>query len=393
MKLDIEVSGPITRSTRARQLEGSFDVPPAEGHALRWFVDAPIEDRPEWQVGLIVGPSGCGKSTLLREAFGDVPDLAWGAPGVIDDFAAGDTIDEIAAICSAVGFNTIPAWLRPFNVLSNGEKFRVDLARRLIDSDPDTPIVLDEWTSVVDRQVARIGSHAAQKWVRRNGRRLIAATCHTDVEDWLQPDWVIEPRPSHLAGTPTPSLFRWRSVRPRPPIDIDITPATYDAWALFAPFHYLTAHMHTAAKCYVLWARTDETHEWQPAAFAGVLHRPKPKHQKGGAVWGLSRVVTLPDWQGLGLAFVLMDTLAAAYKAVDCGFNTYPAHPSLIHAFDRSPNYELSGKPEIISTILGPKSKTGNKWRPGARPNATFRYVGPAMQSRRDAVLLFRCGR
>ena len=399
MQLDIEVSGPVTRSTRARQLEGAFDVPPVDGHRLRWRVRAPLEER-EWSVGLIVGPSGCGKSTLLREAF-DVPaELTWDGDGVIDDFDDSDTIDEIAAICSAVGFNTIPAWLRPYSVLSNGERFRVELARRLLDSDPARPIVLDEWTSVVDRQVARIGSHAAQRWVRANGRQLIAATCHSDVEAWLQPDWVIEPRPAHLdTREQVDSLFRWESVRSRPPIEVEITPATYDAWALFAPFHYLTAQLNKSAKCYVLWARTDSEHDWQPAAFAGMLHRAiggaaRSNTKRQRPVWGLSRVVTLPDWQGLGLAFVLMDTLASAYKAVDCTFHTYPAHPALIRAFDRSHRYELIGKPEIGSTRLGASSKIdGKTWRPGARPNAVFRYVGEAMQSRRDAVLLFRCGR
>ena len=93
----------------------------------------------------------------------------------------------------AVGFNTIPAWLRPYGVLSNGEKFRVDLARRLLEG--GDLIAVDEFTSVVDRQVAKIGSHAVQKWARGKGRQFVAATCHYDLEDWLQPDWVLSRRP------------------------------------------------------------------------------------------------------------------------------------------------------------------------------------------------------
>jgi len=395
--LDVEVQAKVSRTVRARQLEGSFDVPPSDSHTLRWHVDLPIEDRP-WQVGLIVGPSGCGKSTLLGEVFDAPAELDWTGAGVIDDFPKAVKVEDVATVCSAVGFNTIPAWLRPYSVLSNGERFRVELARRLVDSTVDAPIVLDEFTSVVDRQVARIGSHAVQKWVRRNGRQLVAATCHYDVEDWLQPDWVLEPRVSHLASSPDASLFRWRSVQPRPSVQVEITPAHRStAWPLFAPFHYLTAELGNAAKCYVLWARTDDEHEWQPAAFAGMLHRPVSKRVQAGrdhaAVWGLSRVVTLPDWQGLGLAFVLMDTLGAAYRAAGCNFHTYPAHPALIRGFDKSPNYQLLHKPDMRSTQRGPHSSVGDTWRPGGRPNATFRYVGPKMSSRRDALLLFRCGR
>jgi ABC-type ATPase involved in cell division/GNAT superfamily N-acetyltransferase len=398
--LDVEVSIAVSRSTRARQLEGSFDVPATDGHTLRWRVDAPLDERP-WSVGLIVGPSGSGKSTILRRMFGDTEPLTWGEAGVVDDFPADTSIEAIADVCTAVGFNTIPAWLRPYRVLSNGEQFRVELARRLAAATPERPLALDEWTSVVDRQVARIGSHAAQRYVRRAGLQLVAATCHFDVEDWLQPDWVLEPRASHLGDDPVPSPFRWRSLQRRPGIDIQITPARYEAWHVFAPFHYLTATLNRTARCYVLWARTDDEHEWQPAAFIGCLLRPHAA-PKAGAVWGVSRAVTLPDWQGLGLIFVLLESVASAYRTAGCQFHTYPAHPALIGAFDRSPHWTMVSAPKIISTQFGPNSilrteqnrrQKVSSWRPGARPNATFRYVGSHMESRKDALLLFRCGR
>jgi len=387
---DITVRTNVSRSTRARQLEGSYDVPPVESHTLRWHVDAPIEERP-WSVGLIVGPSGSGKSTILREMFGEPDELSWGESGIVDDFGDDVSVETIANVCGAVGFNTIPAWLRPYSVLSNGERFRVDLARRLVTARQGQPVVLDEFTSVIDRQVARIGCHAAQKYVRRSGTQMIAATCHYDVEDWLQPDWVIEPTPTHIGDSAEPSLFRWRSVQPRPSVHIEITPARYAAWRLFAPFHYLTASLNRTARCYVLWARTDEEHEWQPAAFAGLLLRPH-KAPKAGPVWGVSRVVTLPDWQGLGLAFVLMDTLGAAYTAVGCQLHTYPAHPALIAGMDRSPAWQLVAAPRIASSQNGPRSTMGQQWRASGRPNAVFRYAGPPLDDRREATLLFRCG-
>lgn len=385
---DYDVTTAVTRSTRARQLEGSFDVPPSDNQRLRWHVSMPIEDKP-WQVGLIVGPSGCGKSTLLRRAFGEPNTLTWGETGVIDDFPATSAIAHITATCSAVGFNTIPAWLRPYSVLSVGERFRVELARHLIESSPDSPIVLDEFTSVVDRQVAKIGSHAVQKYVRNNSRQIVVATCHHDVEDWLRPDWVVEPVPSHLDGAVAPSTFRWESVQPRPAIDIEITPATYEAWHLFAPFHYLTASLNRSARCYVLWASIDGA-EMQPAAFAGLLHRPT-RVRTAHPVWGVSRLVTLPDWQGLGLAFVLADSLGSAYRAVGCKLHTYPAHMALIRGFDRSPSWEMIAKPQIKSTQGGPRSAMVHKWRSGGRPNAVFRYIGKQMEDERQAHALFAC--
>jgi GNAT superfamily N-acetyltransferase len=372
VKIDVRVETTPSSSVRAQQLSAAFDVPPSERQVIHWTGDLPLDDKP-WQVGLIVGPSGSGKTTIMRDVFGEPAALTWDGDAVVDDFPAGMSIEDITAACSAVGFNTIPAWLRPHAVLSNGEQFRVTLARLLAESEPGETIVVDEFTSVVDRQVAKIGAHAVAKWTRRTtDRRFVAVTCHYDVLDWLQPDWVLEVAP----GSTT---FQWRSVQPRPSLDVEIARVPFSAWRLFAPFHYLTAELNRAAQCFVLWV------DGQPAAFAGVLHRP---HQTNKRVKGVSRLVTLPDWQGLGLAFVLVDTVAAAYTAQRFDVHTYPAHPALIRAFDRSRLWQLRQKPATFAVQHGPRSQfADSSWKQGGRPNATFRYVGPPLD-RGDARTL-----
>ena len=341
-----------------------FDVPPTSTARLAWDVEVPAVDD-AWSVGLIVGPSGSGKSTVMRHIYGDAPRLAWGAPSVIDDFAKGLPIQQVTDACSAVGFNTIPAWLRPFAVLSNGEQFRVDLARRLLEL-PD-PVVVDEFTSVVDRQVAQIGSHAVQKYIRRAGRKFVAVTCHYDVVDWLQPDWVLD--------MATQSFTR-RLIQRRPPVECVVGRVPYAAWGMFAPFHYLTADLHRSARCFGLWANG------RLAAFAGALHRPHPKVDD---IMGLSRLVTLPDWQGLGLAFALADQVGAAYKAIGKRWHSYPAHPALVRAFDRSPKWRMEKAPGKFSGATGATSSRGTAQQ--QRPCAVFEYVGPAMD-RGDAQRL-----
>jgi ABC-type lipoprotein export system ATPase subunit len=369
MKIDIAIDTPISSSIRAAQVSSMFDVPAQERAHLEWRGDVPIEERP-WNVGLIVGPSGAGKSTILNRSFGAPTVFEWPGASVIDDFGPEHSVSDLAAICQAVGFNTIPAWLRPYGVLSNGEKFRVDLARRLLDgtADPARPIVCDEFTSVVDRQVARIGSHAVQKYIRRQQRQFVAASCHYDLEEWLQPDWVLEP------ATMT---FRWRSVQRRPSIACTIHRAPYAAWHAFARFHYLTADLHRNAHCFVLSV------EGNPAALAAVIFRP---HQRAHSIYGMSRLVTLPDYQGLGLAFALADRVAAAYRACGRRYHAYPAHPSLIRSFDRSPVWELERPPGMTSSTrngTGHVSHGGLSF--GGRPCAVFSYCGPAMEDREAA--------
>jgi GNAT superfamily N-acetyltransferase len=120
-----------------------------------------------------------------------------------------------------------------------------------------------------------------------------------------------------------------------------------------------------------------------PAAFAATLYRP---HPKVADVMGCSRLVTLPDFQGLGLAFALIDRVSAAYKAMGKRMHTYPAHPALIRGFDRSPMWALRQKPGHFSQKSGHESSGG--FRFGGRPNAVFSYAGPAMAKDEAAALL-----
>lgn len=367
--VDLLVESELQLSPRVKQLSGMFDVPPQKKLSHHWKGAIPIDDKP-WNVGLIVGPSGAGKSSVSRQLFGEEKRFTWGAPSVIDDFDKKFSIQEIADICSAVGFNTIPSWMKPFAVLSTGEKFRVDLARRLLDDDEIT--MVDEFTSVVDRQVAQVGSHAVQKFIRKRGKKFVAVTCHYDVVDWLQPDWILEPATMN---------FQWRSLRGRPPLNVEIARVDYSAWKLFAPFHYLTSELHPAANCYVLFV------DGYPASFAGVLHRPHPTAMN---IKGMSRGVTLPDYQGLGLAYVLFDTLAAAHKAIGNRMRLYPAHPSFVRSADRSPNWALQKAPGVFSKFNKNNGDSGKsaQFNFGGRPNATFEYCGPAMESVAEAKAL-----
>ena len=99
-------------------------------------------------------------------------------------------IKDIEKTFTSVGFSSPPSWLKPYKVLSNGEKMRVDLARCLLDN--KELIVFDEFTSVVNRECAKTTALAISKAIRRSDKRFIAVSCHDDVIEWLAPDWIYD---------------------------------------------------------------------------------------------------------------------------------------------------------------------------------------------------------
>ena len=137
----------------------------------------------EWSIGAVVGPSGSGKTSIGRQIFGAdrIVDLSagWHADRpIVDDIAPAGDVNTVTGMLAAVGLGDVPAWLRPFRVLSNGEQFRAGLARLICERPAEA--VVDEFTSVVDRQIAKVGAHAFQKaWRRENPRgRVVILTPH-----------------------------------------------------------------------------------------------------------------------------------------------------------------------------------------------------------------------
>lgn len=510
MKIDVTKSVDIIQTPRVEMLGSMFDVPTHEKLQVHIHGDLPLEGK-DYNIGLIVGPSGSGKTILLQNLF-NIPDiLEWRSRSVIDDFPKHVSMEEISRVCQSVGFNTIPSWLRPFSVLSNGEQFRSEVARRLLTD--GNPITIDEFTSVVDRQVAKFACHAIQKYVREKKKKLVVASCHYDIIDWLQPDWILEPG--------NPCHFSWRSLQRRPPITVGVSRIKYDTWELFRDFHYMSQDLNKAARCYGLFIRTEgyskeigrdseihkdggslrssigqgnisngpgreangedartnlsndppgkigtddprcdviqersiqnfrfesniprsilredkrgggrkeieetkgtrcdnenasrlvlqpvdrdipsQTHQLQSnngsgdsvwmarsreenagvnnetyriASMCGILYRPHPRVRD---IYGVSRVVTLPDYQGIGLAFSLIDAVASAYKALGKRVHNYPNHPAYVRSYQRSGRWMQIKDSGSFSPRAGTSSTVGGF---GGRKCAVFMYIGPAM--------------
>lgn len=178
----------IDETFRVARIMGDFDL--KTEHSNEHFQGS-IEYPSEWNIGVIVGPSGTGKTTIAKELFNAdiIGQQEYTHKSVIDDMPKDASVEEIEKMFYTVGFGSVPSWIKPYNVLSNGEKMRVDLARALLERDF---VVFDEFTSVVDRNVAQTCCIAINKAIKKTNKQFIAVTCHYDVLEWLQPDWVLD---------------------------------------------------------------------------------------------------------------------------------------------------------------------------------------------------------
>ena len=195
--IDIIKENKPDKTFRVARIIGDYDV--KLEHANENFVGE-IDIPEQWNIGLIVGASGTGKSTIAKELFGDcyIKQFEYKAKSVIDDMPANCKVEDIEKMFYAVGFGSVPSWLKPYNVLSNGEKMRVDLARALLEKDK---VCFDEFTSVVDRNVAQTTCIAINKAIKKQNKQFIAVSCHYDIIEWLQPDWIFDTNKMQMVFT------------------------------------------------------------------------------------------------------------------------------------------------------------------------------------------------
>lgn len=269
-------------SYRAARVHSLFNADAQLGANFNLDAELDIDDT-DWRVGLVVGPSGSGKTSIGKRIF---PGAFYEPKGwrddapVIDCILPNGSFDDVTGALAAVGLGSVPSWLRPYHVLSNGEKFRADLAR--IVAEAPERVVVDEFTSVVDRQIAKIGALAFQKSWRRTKGQAVLLSCHYDIIDWLEPDWVFD--------TGSGQFQRGRLWR-RPRFDLEIWETDWRYWPMFEPHHYLKLPRMIAARCYV------GTVDGEPVAHMAVSTKNKGNEVEARAC----RLVVMPEWQGAGV--------------------------------------------------------------------------------------------
>lgn len=362
----VRLESPISDSYRCSRAANSLDIDAKKKSIHELVVRADLDS--PFSVGLVVGASGSGKTTLAREVWGvdvmaevlrlDVP--------VIDQFPESMTYDECVSALLGMGLSSVPCWIRPAATLSNGQRARAEAALRLaLAVEGSGPVVVDEWTSVVDRTVAKAMSHCAQKHARRVGRSLVLLSCHYDVEEWLQPDWVVDCNRAEFVD--------WRGLR-RPQrgerLVFEIAECDRSTWRYFSKYHYLSDRLPGGK--ILTYGVFHDGDQIGFQCFANYTPcRPGDKMKMHS-----NRTVIHPDYVGFGLGELVINESSRIVKSLDyevwAKFSSVPVHK----AFEKRSDLWALRNVVRDTSELGKRMNRKSGFRKHVK-TYSYEYIGP----------------
>ena len=369
--MKINLTHKINNDKYTEYIYEAFDIQNKENSNV--IIEANLEHLPkDWNIGVVYGGSGTGKTTILKNYFKKEMDKSYfdNTKSLISNF---DWLEpkDATFLLSAMGLSSVPTWLRPFNTLSNGEQYRANLAYIVGSAKENEVILIDEYTSVVDRDVAKAMSNALQKYIRRTNKKIVLASCHFDIMEWLQPDWIYSPSKGRLEIAP--------SLR-QSTIELQVFRCRYETWKLFKHNHYLTEDLNKSAKCYVALFND------KPIAFMAILPFPSGVIQNG---YRISRVVVLPDFQGLGIGFKFCNWFAQVYKNDNKTMYIKTSNPALWSVFNNSNDWLFCGETkgeEKAEMMQSKKQKTQGDFNVSTRISKSYKFIGKQNEINTDLI-------
>lgn len=167
---NIELSSKIKNDKYTEYIYDAYDIQNKENTSVSIPLNLGEAKNFNWNIGVIFGGSGSGKTSILKK-LGAIKTVEFDKEKpLISNF---DWLEpkDATALLSSMGLSSVPTWLRPFHTLSNGEQYRAILAYLVSSAKEGEVILVDEYTSVVDREVAKAMSFALQKYIRKENKK------------------------------------------------------------------------------------------------------------------------------------------------------------------------------------------------------------------------------
>jgi ABC-type Mn2+/Zn2+ transport system ATPase subunit len=364
-RYELTLQSPVSRSFRCLKAANSLDIDVEKKSIHEFAVEADLEA--PYNLGLIVGASGSGKTTLARHIFGDdcFSERLTLATPVLEQFPADFTYEQCAGMLAGVGLTSVPCWIRPAATLSNGQRARAECALQLSHHDEGLTVI-DEWTSVVDRTVAKAMSHCLQKHVRKTNRRMVLLSCHYDVIEWLNPDWIIDCNRQEYVDRRS----LWRTFNRRDQLEFEIAPVDRASWRYFSRYHYLSDRLPGGAiRTYGLF------HGQEQIGFQCFANYVPHRDKRLPMQMHSNRTVIHPDYCGLGLGILVINKTSELMARE--GFDVrakYSSTPVYL-AMKKYPEWELLAA-QMDTPNGGPAMERGSRGLRKKVLTYSFRWVG-----------------
>ena len=365
MKYEVLLESPVSNNFRCKMACDSLDIDIAKKSKHHLIIDANIPN--DFNIGIILGSSGSGKTTLAKKIFGndifksplkeDIP--------IINQLPEHFKYEECAAILSGIGLNSVPCWVRPVYTLSNGQKARAEAA--LLMTQENEIIVIDEWTSVVDRNVAKAMSYTLQKYAKKNNKKIILCSCHYDVVEWLEPDWVIDCNKQEFIQRQNANFFFTK----REQIEFTIKPIDGKSWKYFSKYHYLSDKL-PGGKNYMFGLYLSNN---QVGFQCFSNYVPQVKGKK--IIYHSNRTVIHPDYQGFGLGIKLINITSKYMKdtfdyKIMAKFSAMPVYKSMI----KQKEWKYLGAKRTLGTMSRGKNTRQSGYREQGIKTYHFEFIG-----------------
>lgn len=350
-KAEVILQSEIFNNFRCKMACDSLDIDINKKSVHHLKVDN-INIPADWTIGVIYGASGSGKTTLAKQLFGEdcFKTIMDDDAPVINQLPKELSYEDCSSILNGIGLTSVVCWVRPVKTLSNGQRARAEAALLMTQNDELT--IIDEWTSVVDRTVAKAMSHCVQKFARRQKKRIILLSCHYDIIEWVKPDWLIDCNKQQFFLPQSEDFFFQR----REQLEFSIREVGRETWRYFSKYHYLSERL-PGGKIYTFGLfHGDNQIGFQ--CFANYT----PIRKGEVPIFHSNRTVIHPDYAGLGMGIQVINLTSEymkneyAYKIM-AKFSSVPVFKAMI----KQKCWKFLGE----KRLFGKMKKGGNLQRTG----------------------------